>query len=196
MRLKSGTTVVGAITFFVLMLSASGAFALDGYKDRKNVFGGLGAGGGIGFVNQEGDLAEEGPGLHLQGILGSGVSQRFLVGVEADWWSRTVDKSNNNEYGYYHTSIGALANFFLIDGDRGGLRLDGGAGFAYGICNGTFEGDECDWQELGLEAEVGAGYEFWFNGTMTGAVDVSYTHHFYSHSAFDTITGSFGFKWY
>ncbi|MFB6374273.1 MAG: outer membrane beta-barrel protein [Bradymonadaceae bacterium] len=181
-----------AVVFIVTAFAASNAFALDGYQSRKHVFGGLKAGGGVGFVNRTGELSEEGPGLHLSGTLGGGISDRLLMGVEADWWSRTVDKSPNNKYGMYHSSVGGIANFFLI----GGLHIDGGLGFAYGVFDGTIRAKEREWQELGLQAEAGVGYEFWFNGTLAGGADLSYTHHFYSKSAFDTATLSFGLRWY
>ena len=192
MRRTTILSFATAVAIAVSMFAASNAFALDGYQSRKHVFGGLSAGGGVGFLNEEGTLRDEGPGLHVSAILGGGVTEAVLMGVEADWWSRTVNKSANNQYGMYHTSIGGVANFFPIEG----LHLDGGLGFAYGVCSGTFQADDCKWQELGLAAEAGIGYEFWFNGTLTGGVDLSYTHHFYSRSAFDTVTMSFGLRWY
>lgn len=192
MRRTTKISIATAVALVVSLFAASNAFALDGYQSRKHVFGGLKAGGGIGFLNENNTLTEEGPGLHLSGIIGGGVTDRVLVGVEADWWSRTVDQSANNEYGFYHTSIGGKANFYLLEG----LHIDGGAGFAYGVCNGTFQGEDCVWRELGLAAEVGIGYEFWFNGTLAGGADLSYTHHFYDRSAFDTATLSFGLRWY
>jgi len=184
--------ILAAAVALTTMFAASNAFALDGYQSRKHAFGGIKAGGGIGFLNEQGDLREEGPGLHLSAILGGGVTDRLLMGVETDWWSRTVNKSSNNNYGFYHTSIGGVTNFYLLEG----LHLDGGLGFAYGVCSGTFQSDACEWQELGLAAEAGVGYEFWFNGNLAGGADLSYTHHFYSRSAFDTATLSFGLRWY
>ncbi len=180
------------VVFVAAMFGGSQAMALDGYSDREGVFGGFGLGGGYGLFADGGDWTDEGPGLSAQAMIGGGVTERLLLGVEADWWSRTVRAGEADRYGFYHSSIGGVANLFVL----GGLHVDGGAGFAYGVCSGTFEGSNCDWQELGLQAEAGVGYEFWFNGTMTGGVDLSYTHHFYQHSAFDTVSMTFGLRWY
>jgi hypothetical protein len=192
MRCSKRVSLVALVVFVATLFTGSSAFGLDGYQDRENVFGGISAGGGYGFLNEDGERTDEGPGLAAQAIIGGGVTESLLLGVEADWWSRSVNQSGNNKYGFYHTAIGGTANWFVLEG----LHLDGGAGFAYGVCSGTFEGRDCTWQELGMQAEAGLGYEFWFNGTLAGGVDLSYNHHFYSHSAFDTVTMTFGLRWY
>lgn len=185
-------TSLFSLVFLAGLLVATEAFALDGYQSRKHVFGGLGAGGGYGLVNEDGELLDEGPGMHLQGVVGGGVSDRLTLGVEVDWWSRSVDKGTGDQYVFHHGSVGGVGNFFIV----GGLHLKGGAGFAYGICGGERNGRNCRWQELGLASEAGIGYEFWFNGTLAGSADLGYTHHFYSHSAFDTASLTFGLRWY
>lgn len=181
-----------ALAFAAGLGVSSEASALDGYQSRKHVYGGFSAGGGYGFVNRDGELLEEGPGMHLQGELGGGVSDRLTLGVEVDWWSRSVDKGESNRFAFHHGSVGGVGNLFVLEG----FHLKGGAGFAYGICNGTRQDENCEWQELGLAAEAGLGYEFWFNGTLAGGADLSYTHHFYSRSAFDTASLTFGLRWY
>ena len=192
MRRKNQMLFTGFAAFLVMMFAASSAFGLDGYQKRKNVFGGLGAGGGLGMLNESGELTETGPGLHVQGVLGGGVTEHVLIGAEADWWVRMVNKGEGNQFTMHHGSIGPVANFFIV----GGLHLDAGAGFAYGICSGERFDESCRWQELGFEGEAGLGYEFWFNGTTTGGINLRYTHHFYSASAFDTVTMTLGLRFY
>jgi len=184
--------VMVAAVFATGIGATTDASALDGYQSRENVFGGLSAGGAYGFVNRNGDLLDEGPGMHLEGVLGGGVTDRLTLGVEVDWWSRSVDKGSSNDFTLHHGSAGGVADLFVL----GGFHLSGGAGFAYGICNGTREDDDCSWQELGLAAEAGVGYEFWFNGTLAGTADLGYTHHFYSRTSFDTAALTFGLRWY
>lgn len=183
--------LAGLVGLIVVGLAAQAA-ALDGYSDRRNVYGGLSVGGGYGLVKQEDDFQREGPGMHLEAVVGSGVTHKLLVGFETDWWSRTVRAGESNDYAFHHGSAGAVATFFPI----GGFYADGGVGFAYGICSGTVEGSDCAWQELGVAAEVGAGFQFWFNGTLAGSVDLAYNRHFYSHSTFDTVNLGFGLRWY
>lgn len=177
---------------FAVLLFASDAFALDAYESRKNIFAGISAGGGYGFVHQEKNLLEQGPGMQVQGVVGGGVTDRFTLGLELDWWSRSVDKGTGDQYALHHGSIGGVGNLFLL----GGFHLDAGAGFAYGICNGDRRDRNCKWRELGLEGEAGLGYEFWLTGNLAAGADLSYTHHFYSQTAFDTFSLTFGVRWY
>lgn len=179
-------------TFVAMTLFATEAFALDAYESRKNVFAGISAGGGYGFVHRDRELIETGPGLQLQAVVGGGITDRLTLGFEADWWSRTVDKGEGDRFGLYHLSGGSVANLFLLEG----LHVDGGLGFAYGMCKGNRRDENCEWQELGLAAEGGVGYEFWLTGNLAAGSQLSYTHHFYSHTAFDTISLTFGLRWY
>ncbi len=179
------------------MLSISEAQALDAYESRKNVFGGVALGGGYGFLLQDQQIAEagpeSGPGFHAQGVFGTGVSEFWTFGVEADWWVRSVSKSDANEYTFHHGSVGGVANFFVTEG----LFLDAGAGLAYGICNGRLEGRNCKWRELGMSAQAGLGFEAWFNGNVAGVANLDYTHHFYlNDTGFGNISAVFGVRWY
>jgi hypothetical protein len=194
MHRHARSTVLSALTvLFGVLLVASDAHALDGYQSRKHVFGGLALGGGYGALLGEGEVAEMGPGFHAQGIFGTGVNEWWTFGVEADWWVRSVSKSDANEYTFHHGSVGGVGNLFLTEG----WFLDAGAGFAYGICSGRFQGGNCGWQELGLSAQAGFGFEFWFNGTVAGVANLDYTHHFYMHgTSFGNVSAVFGVRWY
>lgn len=181
------------LTLFI----AGDAFALDGYRDRRSVFGGMSLGGGVGMVesNTQGEASglDQGRrlGFHLNGIMGTGITRNLLFGLEANWWARTV-LLQDVSLDHHHVSLNAAANFFLIEG----LYLDGGAGIAYGY-SGFFSGNKVQQRgEMGLALKGGAGAEFFSNADMTIGVRANYTRHFYSNSNFDTISAAFTVRWY
>ena len=176
-----------AITFF---LTASTAWAIQGYKDRHGTFYGWGIGGGPGAVHiDDGASGLEGTGelgLHLHGIVGGGMSENLIFGAEANSWIRTVsigDSSLNHQ----HWSFNALASFFLVEG----LFLEGGVGLAYAISNYEAAGGaESRHQEMGLAFKVGTGFEYFLDGTYAAGMRFGYTRHVYSNIDFDTFIGS------
>ena len=176
---------------------AGEAFALDGYRDRRSVFGGMSLGGGVGMVESgtvgEASGLDQGRrlGFHLNGIMGTGISRNLLFGLEANWWARTV-VLQDVDLEHHHLSLNATANFFLIEG----LYLDGGAGIAYGY-SGFFSGNQARQRgEMGLALKGGAGVEFFSSADMTIGIRANYTRHFYANSNFDTISGAFSVRWY
>lgn len=202
-RLNVAALLAFVATLFVL---SSNAAALDGYEDRKRVFGGFALGGGAGAVHT-GDqdnlsvFADEGyqMGFHASAILGGGVTDSLLIGAEANWWFRNVRKALNNndpaddqKYAMQQWSILPVVNFFPV----GGLRLDAGAGLAYGAFTGEHPVANLPFGELGFAGKLGVGYEFWLNGNTTLGVSAQYIRHFYSNGAFDTFDGSIGLRWY
>ncbi len=180
------------LTFF-----AADAAALDGYQDRRGLFAGIGIGGGVGTAQTEANEdtgMESGRrlGLHLHGILGGGVSDNLTMGVEGNWWARTV-RLGDNALDHHHLSFNAVANFFLIDG----FYVQGGVGLAYAIFDAQRVGQSTfRYQELGLATKAGAGFEFFTSSQLAVGFQANYTRHFYSNAAFDTISGGVTLRWY
>ena len=87
---------IGIATFLALTLVASSAWALDGYKDRRGIFLGVGLGGGVGAADTDVDGEATGLddgrqlGLDLSATLGGGVTEFLTVGAQGNWWIRTV----------------------------------------------------------------------------------------------------------
>ncbi len=190
--------LVQAIVAIAFLVIAAPALALDGYKDRRGLFLGVGLGGGVGAASTE--LARESTGLDdgrqlgldLSATLGGGATEYLTFGAQGNWWIRTV-RLGDRSLEHQHLNFLAAANFFIIDG----LYAEGGAGLAYAAFD-TARGDveTFTYRELGLALKVGAGYEFFLNGTTAIGFGAGYTRHFYNNARFDTVNGVVTVRWY
>lgn len=195
---KRQRRALSLLALVMMMTVSAQAFALDGYQDRRGIFGGLGIGGGVGLVESDNPTDETGIdqgrklGLHLQGVLGGGVSDKLTFGAEGNWWIRTV-QLNGNGLEHHHLSFAGVANFYLIEG----FYLSGGVGLAYAIYDVERQNQETfRYQELGLAGKVGGGFEFFVNSQLAMGMQANYTRHVYSNGDFDTISGGLTLRWY
>lgn len=195
-------TVVALLVASFVLLAASSAFALDGYANRKGLFAGIGLGGGVGGVDlQEGEGQagfEDGrlPGFYLNAMLGGGVNENIIMGVQGNWWGRTVTKTsvegNTHSWEHHHSSLLAAGDFFLIKG----LYLEVGGGLAYSAFEGTRDGVDREHNEMGFAIKGGAGFEYFINGTHAIGFNAGYTRHFYDLATFDTFNAGVSVRWY
>lgn len=181
----------------LLSLSSSEAYALDGYEDRRGLFGGFAAGGGVGLVESEEGLTgiDQGRkmGMNLSAMVGGGLSQHLTVFGEVNWWARSVQLGENS-LASNHYSVNAVGNFFLVEG----IYIEGGGGLAYASYDAQ-RGNNApieNYRELGLALKGGAGFETFVNGQTAIGLRVDYTRHFYNNADFDTITGALTLRWY
>ncbi|MEC9400512.1 MAG: outer membrane beta-barrel protein [Myxococcota bacterium] len=188
--------LAASIALLTLTVSQS-AMALDGYQDRRGLFAGVGVGGGVGLVDVEGNEStgiDSGRklGLHLNGMIGGGASDRLVIGGEGNWWARTA-YIGDNALSHHHMSFNAVANFFILDG----LFVEGGGGLAYAIFDTQGPSvDPIHYQELGLAVKGGAGFEMFVNSQVALGLKVGYTRHFYTNADFDTVAGGVTVRWY
>lgn len=188
--------ITASIMLLTLTLSQS-AFALDGYQDRRGLFAGVGVGGGVGLVDVDTNAStgiDQGRklGLHLNGMVGGGVTDWLVLGGEANWWARTA-YIGDNALSHNHMSFNTVANLFLLEG----LFIEGGGGLAYAIFD--TQGPSVDtlrYQELGLALKGGAGFEMFVNSQIAIGMKVGYTRHFYTNADFDTVAGGVTVRWY
>lgn len=186
------------VTAVVLTAAGAPATALDGYEDRKRLFGAVGVGGGAGALRivrggaDSLDSRRLQPGFHATAMLGGGITQRVLAAAEANWWFRNVNRGDDHRWATHQWSLLPVVNVFVVEG----LHLDAGGGLAYGALVGDHPRADLPHRELGFAAEAGAGYEFWLNGTLAAGVDVNYARHFYGDGSFDTVSGAFMLRWY
>ena len=180
------------------LLTASSAWAIDGYKDRHGFFFGGGIGGGPGSVHIDDGPYESGLertgdlGLAPHIIVGGGARDNLVFGAEVNNWIRTVDL-HGNTLNHQQWSFNAVSNFFLIHG----LYIEGGLGLGYAFSDATTnEGDEKRYQEMGLAAKLGIGAEYFLDGTIAAGARFGYTRHFYSNIDFDTVVGNVYLRWY
>ncbi|RAL20429.1 hypothetical protein DL240_16625 [Lujinxingia litoralis] len=185
------------IATLIFLISAP-ALALDGYKDRRGSYFGLGLGGGAGSVFVEDEALSTGLddgsdlGLHLHAAVGGGVTQNLLFGAELNTWIRTTDVYGQS-LNHQHWSLNAVSTLFLVSG----LFAEAGVGLAYGISDAARpDGFERRYQEMGLALKGGVGFEYFINGTIAPGFRLGYTRHFYSTSDFETLTGGISIRWY
>ncbi len=136
----------GALALLVLTCTAAPAMAIDGYQDRKGLYGGLGTGGGVEFLG-----SDPGGGLFFDAQLGAGATQNFTLALDMDFWTHVF---NGNKI--YMLTPGPEVNFYI--GDTG-LFIRAGVGMAM-----TWPKNQ-DFM-LGFDTSLGAGYEF-FGGANT-----------------------------
>lgn len=194
--------ILGALACLMTLGSfTADASALDGYQDRKGLFVGVGLGGGVSLVeaDPEGDVTgiDQGRkvGMHLHGILGGGASDNLVFGAEGNLWARTVyiEGQEDRTLEHYHMSFGGVLDYFLFEN----FYVEGGVGLAYGIFDVERNQDtEFLYQELGLSAKFGGGFEFFVDSNIALGMRANYTRHFYSNSSFDTLSAGITLRWY
>ena len=184
-----------ALAFFLMSTSA---WAIDGYKDRRGAFFGVGLGGGPGAVHVQDDAFTTGLddggqlGLHLNAIAGGGVTENITFGAELNTWIRTVNVQGNS-LNHQQWSLLAASDFFLFEG----FFVGAGLGLGYGFSDAASDGVQTRrYQEMGLAFKGTTGYEFFVNGTVAMGLRFSYTRHVYQEVDFDTFQGAFTFRWY
>ncbi len=189
--------ILSILSLITLLLISSNALALDGYKDRRGIMGGVSVGGGVGLVESEEGLTgiDQGRkmGFHMSGMLGSGISKKLTVFGEANWWARSVELGEN-QLASNHYSFNAVGNLFIIKG----IFVEAGGGFAYASYDAQQGANASvqNYREMGLALKGGAGFENFINSNTAVGLRVDYTRHFYNNADFDTVTGGLTLRWY
>ncbi len=190
--------VAGWMTFLAVMLVASQSFALDAYQDRRGIFAGVNVGVGAGFagVDSAGELTgldeNRQLGLHLGVEVGGGITKQLTASLEGNWWIRSVTLGPRR-LDHQHLSFLPVVRYFVWDG----FNLGAGAGLAYAVFDTERNGVETfRYREMGLALKIGAGYEFFMNGTIAAGIDAGYTKHFYNNADFDTLGAQVTLRWY
>ena len=192
------TKLAGCLSLLAITTLATPAFSLDGYKDRRGIFAGVNVGGGAGFagIDTAGELTgldeNRQLGLHLGAEVGGGISEKLTAALEANWWIRTVTLGPRR-LDHQHLSFLPVARYFIWDG----FNVGAGAGLAYAVFDTERNGVETfRYREMGLALKIGAGYEFFLNGTIAAGIDLGYTRHFYNNADFDTLGAQVTLRWY
>ncbi len=164
-----------------LLLCSVDAFALDGYKDRKGLYGGFGIGGGALF--QDGNT---GGGFLFDVQLGAGVNQMVTLGLDLDTAVHGIDGNVN-----WMLVPGPEANIFILDG----LFIRIGLNSVLLFRDNEFEGDSF---AFGFGPDFALGYEFFVNGNLAlaMAIDGSYTYVAQDESHMTTVGFWMGFRFY
>lgn len=198
MSVKSRSRKLALLFAIAFFFCSSTAWAIDGYKDRRGPFIGIGFGGGAGSVHINDDNFTSGLegggdlGLHLNVNGGGGVTENIVFGAELNTWIRTVSV-HDTRLNHQHWSFNAVGEFFLAHG----LFVDAGLGLAYAISEASHQNVQTRrYQEMGLALRAGTGFEYFLNGTVAAGLRFGYTRHFYENVEFDTFQGALTLRWY
>lgn len=147
------------LTALCVLGIASQALALDGYRDRRGLFYGLGLGGGS--FQTDADNAESSLGFHLRGRVGGGINERVTLDGELGWRFHSEETNVGIgkitlDYDIITAYIGG--SFFVFDG----LYIRAMGGLAHLVVGAESTGGLTaeDHSETGLGLGAGAGYEF------------------------------------
>ncbi len=177
MRLISATVT----TLATLLLAASPAMALDGYQDRKGMFGGIGIGGGGGRTDVDNVDVGDGIGIVAQGRVGGGINDRLTMDLSYTWFTR--DRTG-------HGLLGVGSNIFLTEE----LFLRLGVGLGRGVVTDADGNAETEDFSMGLFA--GGGIEFFLNSNMAAGFTVQLQQHMVSAVRYTGVHGVAGLTWY
>lgn len=137
---------------------SSGAMALDGNKDRRGAFAGIGLGGGAGF--EDGDVAGS---LMWDVQLGGGATQQLTLALDIDFWMQWYEGHRN-----FLITPGPEVSYFF--GDTGlYLQLGIGMGLKTAISETTIIDDLKEDErhfDVGFDAGLAVGWEFFASSNV------------------------------
>jgi hypothetical protein len=145
---------LAALTALVLLSQAADAAALDGYRDRKGAFMGLGAGGGAAI--QDGEVGGE---VAFDFKLGGGAAKWLTLSLDLDLRMQHVSGFTN-----WLFSPGPQLDIFILNA----LFVSAGVGIAFVFPDDALKPD--DDFTMGFDGMIGLGYEFFLGSNV--ALDV------------------------
>lgn len=157
MRTTSG--IAALVAGAVVLGSASGAWALDAWRDRRGMF----YGATLGFGGSKAEKGERLIGFNARGRVGGGVAKRLTLDAELGLDHIFEEDANTNLMTAF---LGG--NFFLLDSLY--LRAMGGVSHL-----SPEEGDS----ETGLAVGGGLGYEFFANSDLAIGALADFQQHFF-----------------
>lgn len=189
---------VSALLAALMIIGLAGeAFALDGYRDRRGIFYGLGIGGGANQFDTDG--ADNQLGFHIRGRVGGGINERVTLDGELGY--RTESEESDGLSGELTVSRDFLslymgANFFVFDG----LYLRAMGGLNQLVVTATLDGPvgstSDDDSTTGLGLGGGIGYEFFASADL--AIGIGFDFQYLMYDDFTANQMNFGaqFNWY
>lgn len=140
------------VPFLVLFAVSSSALALDGFKDRRGLFWGMGFGGG-GIVGiPSGDVGGH---VLIDLQLGAGATQNLTLCLDTDVLIGIFDDQRNFVF-----TPGPEVNYFF---GATGFFVRAGVGAAMSVVNVRNTNDF----NIGFDSGLGFGYEFFANTNLS-----------------------------
>lgn len=177
---------LSAIVITVCLLFVSQALALDGYRDRRGLFYGVGFGGGQ--TTSDIDGADSHIGYNFRARIGGGVDQTLTLDAEIGLNSVNYSQAGVNvEQGVTTVAVGA--NVFIEQGLY--IRFQGGIAELSVHLDDSAEG-----AETGLFFASGAGYEFFANADLAIGLGVDFQHQMYDDQNLSALNLGITANWY
>lgn len=192
------TRRIGALLAALMVIGLAGeAFALDGWRDRKGIYYGLGLGGGSAQPDTDG--ADSRLGLHLRGRIGGGVNKHVALDGELGWRYQSTEEDRGLSEVTITEQFVTLyvgGNFFVFDG----LYIRAFGGLAYLIQSFDVKtpiGDGFDDDSYtGLGVGAGVGYEFFASSDLAIGVGGDFQHQIFDDFAVNQINFGVTATWY
>ncbi len=153
------TLLLASSAFFLVSLFASSAWALDGYRDRKGLYGGATLMGSWSQADYSGAESNLGLGMGLR--IGGGVNSQLTLDLSAATRSGSYTEAGADVESTSSTMF-LGANYFLNDGLY--IRAMGG------LAKITNEMGPIETNETGLGGGLGLGYEFFGSADLAVGV--------------------------
>lgn len=170
----------------ICLLFVGQALALDGYRDRRGLFYGVGFGGGQTKADTDG--ADSHIGYNFRARIGGGIDKNLTL--DAELGLNTVSYSQSGVDVEQNVSTVAIGgNLFVRDGLY--LRLQGGIAELSVSADGN-NGDT----ETGLFLGGGAGYEFFANADLAIGLGVDFQHQMYDDLNLSSLNLGITANWY
>ena len=173
----------------ICLLFVSQALALDGYRDRRGLFYGVGFGGGQTKADVDG--ADGHIGYNFRARVGGGIDKELTLDAEIGLNSVAYSQSGL-DVTQDITTVAVGGSIFVNQGLY--LRVQGG------IAEMTIETElgpvsESD-SQTGLFVGVGAGYEFFANADLAIGLGVDFQHQMYDDGNLNALNLGITANWY
>ena len=179
------TLILASAAFLLVSLFASSAFALDGYRDRKGLYGGamlMGSSSQADYANATGNL-----GLGISLRVGGGINSQLTLDLSVASRSGTATEGGA-DVTTTSSSMFLGANYFVNDG----FYVRGMGGLAQLTSEvGPFEDSE-----TGLGAGVGLGYEFFGSADLAIGVGGDFQIHSFDDVSVQLMNIGVTATWY
>ena len=170
----------------LIFLFVSQAMALDGYRDRRGLFYGVGFGGGQTKADTDG--ADSHIGYNFRARIGGGIDKNLTLDAEIGLNTVSYSQSSTDvEQSVSTVAVGG--NFFVRDGLY--FRMQGGIAELSVTANGNSEGTE-----TGLFLGGGVGYEFFANADLAIGLGVDFQHQMYDDITLNALNLGITANWY
>ena len=162
----------------IVLLWAAPALALDGYQDRRGLFLGVSAGGGL--ISPPGGESEFSKRFGVR--VGGGVAENLTLDVSGDFLFMGGD-IDGRIFSFYGGGSYFVVPMAFVRAAIGFSQLKQD----FALTNET---------DPGMAFQLGAGFEMFVNSDLAAGFSVTYDRQQFDNRGFNLVTGLIGISWY